>query len=238
MAQNITVHTSRGASVEAYVELPSGAGPFPAVVLAPGQGYHMRLPLLEQTAQTLVKEGFAVYRFNWAYFTAIPKGGPSEQLDFELQDMQAVINLARTHSQIDTDRIAVAGKSLGSLVAWQVFGKDKSLAAILLMTPVCSRLPHGQTEPQSEMAENYPGLAAESRSLAFVLGDQDALCAIDILQRFVSSLKIPARISIARGDHNFEVKSLAGAAGQLARDSSIQAVAQFAADFFHDVFAQ
>ena len=238
VVENITVHTSRGASVEVYVELPSGAGPFAAVVLAPGQGYHMRLPLLEQTARALVREGIAVYRFNWAYFTATPKGTPSEQLTFELQDMQAVINLARTASHIDPKRIAVGGKSLGSLVAWQVFEKDKSLAGLLLMTPVCSRIPDGQTEPKSEAAENYPGLAAESRPLAFVLGDQDSFCATDILQRFVSTLKVPPRISIMKGDHNFEVKGLTGTAGQAARDSNLQAVTQFAADFFRDVFTQ
>lgn len=195
----------------------------------------MTLPVMEQTARTLVAQGFAVYRFNWAYFTAIPKGVPSDQLALELQDMQAVIKLARTSPRIDPARVAVAGKSLGSLVAWQALAVDKSGAGALLITPVCSRIPKGQTEPKAEAVENYAGFAVEARPVAFVVGNQDPLCATAILYAFVSSSKAPVRVNVVGGDHNFEVKTLVGAAAQEARERNIQAVAQFASNFLHEV---
>lgn len=56
----LTVTTSRGAKVDAIADFPAGSGPFPAIVLAPGQGYHMVRPALAQTATRLVAAGKSV----------------------------------------------------------------------------------------------------------------------------------------------------------------------------------
>lgn len=140
LADALNLTTLRGAKVEAVVDFPSGPGPFPAVVLAPGQAYHMALPALVQTARRLVDQGVAVYRLNWAYFTRTPKGGgPSDDLSHELEDLSAVLEVARAEPRVDRAKLSVGGKSLGSIVAWRAFSADKSLRSGLFLTPVCSR---------------------------------------------------------------------------------------------------
>ena len=139
-AEDITVSNADGVRLSARVDFPPGDGPFPAIVLAPGQGYHMNLPALEATTRRLTEQGIAVFRFNWAYFTAEPKGQPSDDLSREFRDLQAVLSAARKHPKVLAKNLSVGGKSLGSIVAWQALGADASLRSVLLLTPVCRAL--------------------------------------------------------------------------------------------------
>jgi hypothetical protein len=70
LAQSTTIFSADGTRLTAVIDLPAGDAKVPAVVLAPGQGYHMALPAMEATARALTEQGVAVFRFNWAYFTA------------------------------------------------------------------------------------------------------------------------------------------------------------------------
>jgi alpha/beta superfamily hydrolase len=125
-AQPIKLKTPRGAVLDVIAEFPAGDGPFPTVILAPGQGYHMGLPAMEQTAKEMVVQRIAVYRFNWAYFSNDAKNGqPSKEYVAEIEDMTAVLTKVRSDPRVAKDKIAVAGKSLGSLVAWQVLAKKQ-----------------------------------------------------------------------------------------------------------------
>lgn len=238
IADALNVTTPRGQKVEVVVDFPSGPGPFPAVVLAPGQGYPMTLPALAQTARRLVDQGVAVYRFNWAYFTRTPKGGgPSDDLSHELEDLSAVLAVARAEPRVDRTRLSVGGKSLGSIIAWRAFSADKSLRSGLFLTPVCSRAAKGQSTPIPVAEENYPGIAVERRPISFILGDRDPLCAPSVLYRFAANAAGPARVAVIGGDHNYENRTVKGAAADQARDRNIDAVAQLAAIFIVDASA-
>jgi hypothetical protein len=61
-----TLVTPRGAPIQVIADRPPGKGPFPTVVLGSGATYHQRLPILAETAKALVRNGVAVYRFDWA----------------------------------------------------------------------------------------------------------------------------------------------------------------------------
>lgn len=222
--------------VPVLIDWPAGPGPHPAVVLAPGQGYHMRLPLLEQTSQALVRQGVAVFRFDWAYMGPAVKGRPSADLSHELSDLQAVVTLARKSQDVDAARVAVGGKSLGSVVAWRAFLADPALRAAIMITPICSRVPPGHTAPRSEADENYPGFAAQGRPILWLAGDQDPLCAPTPLMHFVATGAGRARLAIVGGDHSLEdpQRPPSAAASALARHVLAAAVvtASFAADAF------
>src|SRR5687767_10713862 len=74
------VPTARGVPLQATLhrpEKPNGT----AIVLAPGQGYHRGLPLMQRGAEALAGAGFLVLRFDWAYFTA--KAQPAEDFGAE-----------------------------------------------------------------------------------------------------------------------------------------------------------
>jgi predicted alpha/beta-hydrolase family hydrolase len=218
------------------VDFPSGPGPFPAVVLAPGQGYHMALPAMQQTSAALVKRGFAVYRFNWSYWTREPKGDPSDDLSTELRDLQRIVATARADSRVDSKRVAVGGKSLGSLVAWQAFRDDRSLTSALLLTPVCSQQVVGKGAA-SAIAANYPDIETEPRPLFFVLGDRDPLCEPKALFRYAASAKGPVRLSVVSGDHGFNSARRDSTQGDATLERNVGLVAEAAADFAAQVEA-
>ena len=235
LAENVTIVTETGRSLSVIVDLPLGDGKFPAIVLAPGQGYHMTLPALEATARALTEQGVAVFRFNWAYFTAEPRGQPSDDLSKELKDLQAVLAAARKHPRIMGGNLSVGGKSLGSLVAWRALAFDSQLRSALLLTPVCSRVPKGETLPRSEAKENYPGFESERRPTLSISGDKDPLCAPAVLYGLAGSNAGAARVAVVGGDHSYENRALSSTAAEAARKRNIAAVSVLAASFIAEV---
>jgi predicted alpha/beta-hydrolase family hydrolase len=237
-AEELTIPSKHAGMVSVLADFPSGDGPFPAIVLAPGQGYHMRLPALAEPAKMLVASGVAVFRFHWAYFTAQPKGNPSDDLAKELQDLQAVLGFARSHPRILHDSVMVGGKSLGSVVAWQALEADASLRAGVFLTPICSRVATGETVPRSVADENYPGMAREARPILFVSGDRDPLCTSTLLYQFAAKGTSSTRVAVVGGDHSFEEPSLRAQATEAANGRHIAAVATITSGFVADVTAK
>jgi dienelactone hydrolase len=235
-AQPIKLKTPRGAQLEVIAEFPAGDGPFPVLVLAPGQGYHMGLPAMEATAKEMVAQRIAVYRFNWAYFSSDAKSGqPSKEYVAEIEDMTTVLNKARSDPRVAKDKIAVAGKSLGSVVAWQVLAKHKDIKGGLFLTPVCSETQSGHVISSTVAAGNYPGIGNEKRPLAFIAGEADPLCAAPALYQYVSQAGGPTRISIVGGNHGFANPKLTGTLGDEAMKSNVKIVALLAADFVSEL---
>jgi predicted alpha/beta-hydrolase family hydrolase len=231
LAENMVVVNAEGLRLSVIADFPSGDGKFPAIVLAPGQGYHMNLPAMDATARSLAEQGIAVFRFNWAYFMAEPKGQPSDDLSKELQDLQAVLAAARKHPKVIAQNLSVGGKSLGSVVAWRAFGADTQLRSALLLTPICSRVPKGATLPRSEAKENYPGFEIERRPTLSISGHRDPLCAPSILYGLAGSSAGTARVAIVGGDHGYENRALPPAAAEAARKRNLVAVSVLASSF-------
>jgi hypothetical protein len=231
-AQMLQVQTPRGVMLEVSADFPAGKGPFPAVVLAPGQGYPMTQAGIEQPARKLVERGVAVFRFNWAYYTKDAKEGrPSKDLTLEVEDMQAVLDRARGDARVAADKLFVAGKSLGSIVAWKLLRADPQLKGAVLFTPICSRRQPGSDTPLPVADSNYPELSVEARPIAFIVGDHDPLCLAPQLYRFAAGAKGPVRVAVVGGNHSFEDPALTGAAATAATQRNIELVAQLAADF-------
>ena len=234
-AEDIAVNNADGVRLEARVDFPAGEGPFPAIVLAPGQAYPMSFPALEAATRSLTEQGIAVFRFNWAYFTAQPRRQPSSDLSKELKDLQAVLSAARISPKIQAKNLSVGGKSIGSIVAWQALTADLSLRGALLLTPVCSRVPRGEALPRSETQENYPAFETERRPTLSISGDRDPLCAPPILYRLAAASTGAARVAIVGGDHSYENRALPPAAADAARTRNIAAVSALAASFVAEV---
>jgi len=238
-ADDLAAVTPRGAAVSVVADFPIAKGPFPAIVLAPGQGYHMGLPVLEETARAIVANGVAVFRFNWAYFTAKPRRGePTENLSRELEDLQAVVVLARRHPRVISANVSVGGKSLGSIVAWNALLADPTLRSALLLTPICSRVAKGEATANSEADENYPRFKTETRPTLWVSGNRDPLCYPPVLYSFAGTGTGSARIAIVGGDHGYEFPSLSPPVRPAASARTIKAVAALAASFISEISEQ
>lgn len=233
-AEELSIPGPNGGRLAVIADFPVGKGPFPAIVLAPGMGYHMKLPVLAETAKALAAHGVAVFRFNWSYFTAKPEGQPSQDLSKEIQDLQAVLAAARRHPKVASQNVSVGGKSLGSLVAWRAFAADPSLRSGLFLTPLCGMVLKGEAVP-AEARKNYPGFETERRPTLFVAGSSDPLCAAPALYQFAASGPGVARVAIVEGDHGYEEPGLPPPAAEAARKRNIAAVAALAAAFVSDM---
>ena len=230
--ESLKVETPRGAILDVILDLPEGSGPFPAIVLGPGGDYPMVQPALVQPARQLVERGVAVFRFNWAYYTKDPKAGrPSQDFVLEIEDMAAVLSRARSDPRIASDKLFIGGKSLGSLVAWKILQSNKDLKAAVFLTPICSSVAAGSSVPTPTGDVRYPGVASELRPLAFILGEQDPLCAVPLLYRFAAGTGSTSRVAVIAGDHAFEIPGLTGSAATESTLRNTSLAGMFAADF-------
>jgi acetyl esterase len=231
--------TPSGAVIELIEEHPVGAGPFPAVVLASGSGYDMRQPILERVAHALVAAGVGVIRFDWAYHVRDPQHGQqSADRAAEIEDLTTALALARKAPWVDPRRIAVGGKSLGSIIAWRVLRQEPDLRGALLLTPVCS--PKPSDPPSSPIVDgNYPGLRAETRPTAWILGKADPACATSVLYQYLANAGGGTQVDVLRGDHTFSEGSRADRGSATAvNERSLDLVARLSADFATSVLTR
>ena len=197
-SESVQIATADGRTVECSVCLPVGTSRVPCLVAAPGRGYHKDLAIFTDLAGKAAASGFAVFTFNWHYFSA--GEDPSEGLIREIEDMKAVVQYARSHPRVDRTHIVVGGKSLGSAIAAQVFAADDSLAALILMTPVMLN--------EKAATQNYPGLLAEKRPTLVVLGegDRDA-CPLRVLYTTLATAARDIPVVVVGGDHGLNIGS-------------------------------
>ncbi|MGL4232296.1 MAG: alpha/beta family hydrolase [Casimicrobium sp.] len=202
----VLIDAPRASKLELLIDLPPSDKPLPTILIAPGQGYHARLPLFERLVEAAKSNGIGVVRFNWTYFTADPKNGkPSEKLAREIEDMEVALSWTKSSAKIDSQRIVIAGKSLGSLVAWQVFKRDTKANALLLLTPVCIDM--SQEKTRDATFENYIGFEGINRASLLLVGDNDPLCPTQYLYSAASRAKTSPRVVIVGGDHGFSDKT-------------------------------
>ncbi len=165
----------------------------PALLIAPGQDYHRDSPLLKQLAERAAAAGYMTLRFDWHFFQA--GGRASETLQAEMEDAQAALTYLRQQAGVDPERIFIAGKSLGSVVAYRLFRQDPQLKGLTLYTPI---LP----QPGDEI-RHYPGLASETRALQIIAAAEDGLC--PLLHLYAALCQGPPRawVNVVPGDHSF-----------------------------------
>lgn len=228
----LSLTTPRGAPITVLPEKPAGSGPFPAVILGSGSGYPMQGPILAKVSDSLVKAGFAVFRFNWAYYVKDPVNGKqSKDRQAEIEDFNTVLGYARQQPWVDKTRLIVGGKSLGSIIAWRVLRTTPDLEAALLLTPVCSA-----GKPAIAPADNYPDVGTETRPTAWILGDTDSACAPAVLYGFLAKAGGPARVDVVAGNHSLESgKSPEADAGNADR---LDTLSKLAVDFAEAVLAR
>ncbi|MGC2306395.1 alpha/beta fold hydrolase [Candidatus Binatus sp.] len=148
--------------------VPTGSGPFPAVVLLAGSGPNDRDEsvganhVFKDLAEGLSTRGIVVLRYDkrtYAYKTLDPqKITVKEEV---IDDGVAAVKLLRTRSEVAHDRIFVIGHSLGGMMAPEVAQKARPVAGVVLLAPVGRKLPAmivqqmryiGQASPK-ELAE-------------------------------------------------------------------------------------
>lgn len=195
---DVAVLTARGVDLKATLHRPAAANGT-AVVLAPGQGYHRELALMKRSAEALADAGFVALRFDWAYFTA--KGEVSADFAAEIADLDAAVAFARKVEGVE--RVLVAGKSLGSLVAAKWTGAHaESVAGLALLT-----LPVNDPQDPEKPFDADDTVAKLPLEPLIVCGDRDALADRRALYRLAARMTKTPQVVVVPGDHGFGVPS-------------------------------
>jgi predicted alpha/beta-hydrolase family hydrolase len=229
------VWTTRWASVEVSVHYPKAvyegrSGPAAAIVLAPGQNCLSRGPIFETLTKLATEpgdgnpDGLVVVRFEWDYCKQpAEQRVPSPLQIDETQDLRAVLEYARKNHLIDPTRIALAGKSLGSLVTANLFASS-NFKALAILTPVCTYSTNAldvESVPFNVLAMNYPLLKYDDRPILMMTGNQDELCQLSHLEEFLNDSKGNIETWVVGGDHGLTVRNAKGEIDPLATESNI-----------------
>ena len=127
---------SNGLKVAGYLYRPAGVfGKLPAVVMANGFSGTMDW-LLPNYAERFAQAGFAVLMFDYRHFGE-SEGQPRQlvSVKYQREDIRAALRFARSHADIDPDRIALWGTSLGGGHVIAVAAEDQRITAVVAQVP-------------------------------------------------------------------------------------------------------
>ncbi len=190
---NIPVPEARG--LAGLWSLPASATSWPAIVIASGSNYPKEGAIMAAMTERALAAGWAVLTFDWSYTTY--GGSPSSSRKREKRELQAALDYLGSRPKIDRQRIVVAGKSLGSAVAYALFLDNLDLLGAALLTPVM-RTPEG-----AERA--YPGLSAQARPIHLLAGKSDPLNALPVMEAHLAGAGKQIVTTLIDGDHGLNV---------------------------------
>ena len=141
-AQRVTVEipTASGDAIEAWVYLPEGSGPHPAVVMGHGIGA-IKAGGLAPFAERFRDEGFVAIALDYRNFGG-SDGQPRELLSVprQLEDYSTVIGWAVEQPYVDSHQIIAWGTSFAGMHVLELAVADTRLAAAVAQAPLTDGL--------------------------------------------------------------------------------------------------
>ena len=124
----------------AWLYLPPGDAPFPAIVLAHGWT-GVREQRLDVYAERFAAAGLAPLVFDYRHFGA-SSGEPRQLLDIkrQLADWAAAVAFARSRPEIDPGRVALWGTSFSGGHVMETAARDPQIAAVVAQVPFADAL--------------------------------------------------------------------------------------------------
>lgn len=131
LAPTTTQFSSGGLKCTADFFRPSGAGPFPVIVMAHGLGgtRNMRLPAY---AERFAAAGYACLVFDYRHF-GDSEGGPRQLIDVkrQLEDWKSAVLYARSLGDVDPNRVILWGSSFSGGHVLSTAAEDHKVAAVI-----------------------------------------------------------------------------------------------------------
>ena len=219
------VKTSRGTDLEIKITKSLKANA-PFLIVAPGQSCNSKGALFETIEQVAIKKEINVVRFEWSYCApSSTNRNPSDDLTAEVSDMEFAINYSKELLQKTNNDLFISGKSLGSMVAFQVFKNHSDLKSVTLLTPVCSYSTDDQGKPlpapMDVINENYSDLLLEKRPVFMISGNSDPLCNHAILNNFKDKAGPNLDVKYVEGNHSFSILNTDGSVNQIESQNNL-----------------
>lgn len=214
--RDLSFRGPRGDRVPAYLVLPTGRGPFPAVVIQPGSGQGRRFGL--GLARLLARHGLASFLSQ----PPLARSGGDTPITFRASQDRALwietvvevrrsLDLLASRPEIDSHRLAYVGFSMGAFTGGILSGVDPRFAAYVLQAggaSIKAVIDHGVAGPPPPKARlgaylrravvpfapaRYVGAAAPA-SLFFQAGKSDDVVGPASLAALYRSASNPKRI--------------------------------------------
>ena len=134
----------RASTCAGWLYLPAGGGTPPGVVMAHGFAgtRDVGLPVI---AERFARDGIAAFVFDYRHFGA-SGGWPRQLVDprTQLDDWRAALAFMRATPDVDKDRLAVWGSSLGGGHALIIASEDHDLRAVVAQAPLIDTAVEGE----------------------------------------------------------------------------------------------
>ena len=126
----VRIPTPSGDEIEAWLCVPDGEGPHPAVVMAHGIGA-IKAGGLAPFAERFCRDGFAAVVFDYRQWGG-SGGQPREELSVprEREDYSIVIGWAVGHPDIDAQRVFAWGTSFAGMHIVELAGEARAIAGL------------------------------------------------------------------------------------------------------------
>jgi pimeloyl-ACP methyl ester carboxylesterase len=136
----VRIQTASGHEIEAWLYLPEGDGPHPAVVMAHGIGA-IKAGGLAPFAERFRRESFAAVAFDYRQWGR-STGQPREELSVprERKDYSIVTGWTAAQPDIDVQRIFAWGTSFAGMHIVELAASDSRLAGALAQSPLVDGL--------------------------------------------------------------------------------------------------
>lgn len=133
-----TEFLSHGTRCAAWLTRPPGPGPHPAVILAHGLGANHTMALARYERH-FAAAGIATLAFDYRNL-GVSDGTPRQRLSLRRhrQDIAAAIEYVRGLPEVDADRIALWGTSLGAMHVLRVAADRRDIVAVVVQCPIVS----------------------------------------------------------------------------------------------------
>jgi fermentation-respiration switch protein FrsA (DUF1100 family) len=133
-----TSFNSGGQRCAGWLTLPDGPGPHPIAVLAHGFGANHTMAL-SRYEQRFAQSGIGTLAFDYRHLGE-SEGLPRQRLSLRRhrQDIAAAIGFARGLPDVDGDRVALWGTSLGAMHVLRVAADRTDVAAVVVQCPIVS----------------------------------------------------------------------------------------------------
>ncbi len=187
MRSDIEFQTADGVTLRGWLYLPEGEGPHPAVVMAHGFSA-VKEVFLDQYAEIFCAAGLACVVYDHRNFGA-SDGSPRLESDpwLQVQGYRDAITFARTHPNIDRERIGIWGTSYSGGHVLAVAGLDKRIKAVVSQVPFISGHKNTHRVFREEEIEVLRDMYDRDRETRFaggeaavidVFAERGALCAL------------------------------------------------------------
>jgi alpha/beta superfamily hydrolase len=193
MRQSAVAFKSKGLMLEGVLASPHGVvGSLPGVVVChphPLFGGNMDNALVLGLCQSLVREGFVTFRFN---FRGVGKSeGEFTKGEKEHEDVKAALGLMRDWPGVNRRKVGLAGYSFGAAMVLTGLSRYKGAGALALVSP-----------PPS--AFDGRKLGRDGRPKLLVTGDRDRLAPYDSIADRARVLGGNVQLSLVPGaDHSW-----------------------------------